>query len=236
MKELVFLQNEQAITTSLKVAEVFEKEHFHVVRDIRNLIQEMASVSQQPKLADGVNTPMFQESSYQAEEGGRSYPMYLINRDGFTLLAMGFTGQKALKFKLAYIDAFNKMEQALQQLALQRPLIRQSTKFTQRKLTDAVKEFVIPNARANGSTAPDKVFYMTYNKLFNKVANVPAGQRDNLTISQLIMLDQIQDVAAANIRIKAKRGANYKEIYSVTKTAVEGYAQIALVQERLQLK
>lgn len=241
MKELVFLQNEQVITTSLKVAEVFEKEHFNVVRDIRNLIQEMASISQNSNLKGGVNTPMFQESSYQAEEGGRSYPMYFMNRDGFTLLAMGFTGQKALKFKLAYIDAFNAMEKKLIELLAERQSanwleVRQSTKFTQRKLTDAVKEFVIPNARKNGSTAPDKVFYMTYNKLFNKVANVPAGQRDNLTISQLIMLDQMQDVAAANIRIKAKRGANYKDIYSVTKTAVEGYAQIALVQERLQLK
>ena len=128
------------------------------------------------------------------------------------------------------------MKNKLQQIALQRPLIRQSTKFTQRKVTDAIKEYVIPNARKSGSTAPDKVFYMAYNKLFNKVANIPAGQRDNLTISQLIMLDQMQDVAAANIRIKAKHGASYKEIYAGTKNAVEGYTQFALVQERLQLE
>ena len=228
MKELVFLNNsEEPITTSRIVAEVFEKEHNIVMRAIRNFEKDCEDVCNFAQ--------MFFLTNY-TDEYGRQQPMYLMNQKGFSLLAMGFTGKKALKFKSDFFDAFEAMRKELEQLILQRPLIRQSTKFTQRKLTDAVKECIIPNARANGSTAPDKVFYMTYNKLFNKVANVPAGQRDNLTISQLIMLDQMQDVAAANIRIKAKRGANYKEIYSGTKIAVEGYAQIALVQERLQLK
>lgn len=231
MKELVFLNNsDEPVTTSLIVARDFEKEHKNVIAQIRKLSAEI--LADLP--VDGYN-PKFTECSY-VDSWNRQQPYFEMNRDAFVELVGNMNTAKAREWKRKYYAAFNKMEQALQQLALQRPLIRQSTKFTQRKLTDAVKEFVIPNARANGSTAPDKVFYMTYNKLFNKVANVPAGQRDNLTISQLIMLDQMQDVAAANIRIKAKRGANYKDIYSVTKTAVEGYAQIALVQERLQLK
>lgn len=96
MNELVFLQNEQALTTSLKVVEYFEKEHFNIIRDIRTLIEQMASVSHPSKMGSA----MFQEASYQAEEGGRRYPMYLMNHDGFTLLAIGFTGKKALQFKL----------------------------------------------------------------------------------------------------------------------------------------
>ena len=61
---------------------------------------------------------MFQKSTYTNEQNGQTYPMYLMNRDGFTLLAMGFTGKKALQFKLAYIDAFNTMEAELNRINL----------------------------------------------------------------------------------------------------------------------
>ena len=55
---------------------------------------------------------LFVESNY-VDIQCKDRPMYIMNRDGFTLLAMGFTGQKALQFKLDYIDAFNKMEQTI---------------------------------------------------------------------------------------------------------------------------
>ena len=103
-KKLVTVENNQPVTTSLKIAEVFGKEHFHVIRDIRGLINQMKGVS---KIGD---TPMFQETTYIHEQNGQTYPMYYLNRDGFTLLAMGFTGKKALEFKLKYINAFNEME------------------------------------------------------------------------------------------------------------------------------
>lgn len=105
MTDLVFRgQNDQAVTTSLKVAEVFEKEHQHILRDIRTLIEGMSDFGE---------TPMFEETTYVHEQNGQTYPMFLMNRDGFTLLAMGFTGKKALQFKMAYIKAFNKMEQTI---------------------------------------------------------------------------------------------------------------------------
>ena len=56
---------------------------------------------------------MFVESTYYNQQNGQNYPMFVMNRDGFTLLAMGFTGKRAMKFKLDYIAAFNKMESAL---------------------------------------------------------------------------------------------------------------------------
>ena len=93
MKELVFLQRRQAITTSLKVAEYFEKEHYHVIEAIRSLIAQAGGI---PKIGD---TPIFKESTYIHEQNGQVYPMFLMNRNGFALLAMGFTGSKALKFK-----------------------------------------------------------------------------------------------------------------------------------------
>ena len=103
MKDLVFRgQDDQVLTTSLKVAEVFEKEHKHVLDAVRKLFTAENSAVKQ----------MFQESTY-LNERNQSQPMFVMNRDGFTLLAMGFNGKKALDFKIAYIDAFNQMEAEL---------------------------------------------------------------------------------------------------------------------------
>ena len=67
----------------------------------RNLMEGMSQIG---------DTSMFVESSYIHSQNSKEYPMFIMNRDGFTLLTMGFTGQKALQFKLDYISAFNKME------------------------------------------------------------------------------------------------------------------------------
>ena len=103
MDNLVFKgQNDQVLTTRLKVAEVFEKEHKHVLDAVRKLFTAENSAVKQ----------MFQESTY-LNERNQSQPMFVMNRDGFTLLAMSFNGKKALDFKIAYIDAFNTMEAEL---------------------------------------------------------------------------------------------------------------------------
>lgn len=104
--ELVIMNNQQAVTTSLKVAESFGKQHKHVLESINTIIEGVAE-----KSAD-----LFKEDLYEHPQNKQKYKMYYMNRDGFTLLAMGFTGKQALDFKLKYIEAFNKMEQQLQEL------------------------------------------------------------------------------------------------------------------------
>lgn len=105
--DLVFKgENCQALTNSILVAGKFGKEHQHVLRDIRNIIEGMSNLGE---------TPMFVETTYIHEQNGQEYPMYVMNRDGFTLLAMGFTGKKALQFKMDYIAAFNTMESQLKE-------------------------------------------------------------------------------------------------------------------------
>lgn len=98
MEELVIMKENKAVTTSLKVAESFGKKHRNVMQTIRNLTAEFSAVKK-----------MFVESTY-INSRGQEWPMYYMNRDGFTFLVMGFTGNKALEFKLKYIKAFNKME------------------------------------------------------------------------------------------------------------------------------
>ncbi|WP_283595131.1 Rha family transcriptional regulator [Limosilactobacillus galli] len=96
------MHNRQAVTTSLQVAKSFEKQHKNVLQSIQNLAAENSATRN-----------MFVEGTYVNR--GKEYPMVYMNRDGFSLLAMGFTGAKALQFKLAYIEAFNEMEDNLRQ-------------------------------------------------------------------------------------------------------------------------
>lgn len=108
ISSIVSVENGQPCTTSLKVAEVFEKQHRHVMEAIRTL-----------DIPDEYRQSNFRQTVYERPNpsGGKPIPtpMYLITRDGFTLLAMGFTGKKAMQFKLAYIEAFNAMEKAIKE-------------------------------------------------------------------------------------------------------------------------
>ena len=112
MDELVIMHDQQAVTTSLVLAEAFEKQHKHVIEAIEKKI----STAENSALLKN----MFVEDSYIASNGKQN-KMYYLNRDGFTFIAMGFTGKKADEFKLKYIEAFNKMEQIVKQELPQTP-------------------------------------------------------------------------------------------------------------------
>ena len=101
MNNLVFNQNGSAFTNSLLVAEKFGKSHKNVIASIKDILTSAEN-----------SANLFIEATYP-DSYGRDQFMYIMNRDGFTLLAMGFTGKKALEFKLQYIEAFNKMEESL---------------------------------------------------------------------------------------------------------------------------
>ena len=96
-------QNGEPVASSRQIAESFEKRHDHVMRDIDTIKKDV---------------PNFGEMFFETEAPdsyGRPQRTYLMNRDGFTLLAMGFTGKAALEWKLKYIAAFNAMEKQLAQ-------------------------------------------------------------------------------------------------------------------------
>lgn len=95
------------VTSSRIVAEYFGKQHHHVVRDIRTLI------SQKPDLERNANFGECSETINLANGATRQVPFFWMDRKGFCLLAMGFTGAKALEFKCAFYDEFERMEQAL---------------------------------------------------------------------------------------------------------------------------
>ena len=103
---LVIISNNKPKTTSLKIAEYFGKPHKNVLEKIKNL-----------ETSQEFRERHFQPSQYdqQMPTGGiKSNPMFEITENGFTFLAMGFTGKKASKFKENYILAFEKMKEFLQ--------------------------------------------------------------------------------------------------------------------------
>lgn len=96
--ELVKIENDRMLTDSRIVAETFGKDHRHVLRDIDNIKKDVSNFGQ-----------MFFETE-APDSYGRLQRVYQMTRDGFSLLAMGFTGSDAMEWKLKYIEAFNKME------------------------------------------------------------------------------------------------------------------------------
>ena len=157
MKDLVFRgQNDQVITTSLLVAETFEKEHRNVLKSIRKLMSATnVAVAQ-----------MFDETTYVNEQG-KEQPMFVMNRDGFTLLAMGFSGEKALEFKVKYINAFNKMEaelksQQTKQLSAAESLLQSVQLLVAHERQLAILEHNQKNMQGAISSLYDKVYGMQF--------------------------------------------------------------------------
>nr|DAH37908.1 MAG TPA: regulatory protein [Caudoviricetes sp.] len=101
MNEIILsTQNGEPVASSRQIAENFGKEHKHVLAAVRQIL-----------VAENSATKFFHETTF--EYRGQKFPEYLMNRDGFSLLVMGFTGKAALEWKLKYIAAFNEMERKL---------------------------------------------------------------------------------------------------------------------------
>ena len=106
MTDLVIMKDRQAVTSSLNVAENFEKEHRVVLKAIDDLKEGLAQ-----KYAD-----LFWEDTYIHPQNKQPYRVVYMNRDGFTLAVLGFNNTKrVLQFKLKYIEAFNQMEEHIKQ-------------------------------------------------------------------------------------------------------------------------
>lgn len=117
------------VTDSLKVAQVFGKEHRNVLKSIRNILGSAQNLAHQK---------WFYESTYQDAQG-KSQPTFIMNRDGFSLLAMGLTGAKAMQFKVGFIEQFNQMETIIKDVA-QHPAIPQTLSEALRLAADQAEQ------------------------------------------------------------------------------------------------
>ena len=224
-QQLVARHGKKATTTSMLIAEMFGKRHDNVVRDIRELL---ASLPQQDLL-------IFEEKLLK-DSYGRLQPGYEINRDGFSLLAMGFTGKKALEWKVKFLRAFNLMEQTLlnqQNLFWQEE--RQANKIGRRGEADTILLFVEYAGRQGSANAKNYFIAftnMTYRALFCSCAANPPPLRDMLDGMQLSILSTAEYLVDAALKEGMHQGIYYKDIYQRVRDRVIVYAQ-QLPKDRL---
>lgn len=229
MNELVFLQDKQALTTSLKVAEYFNKRHDRVLRALENAIAKL------PKNGDVEKS--YVKTTY-TDEKGESRPMYLMNRDMFSFVVMGFTGQKAAEFKWNYIQAFNAMEQKLMELMAERRSAewleaRKLSKIEFRHLTDTIKALLIPQMEKEGASERAKRWvYKNYVSMIQKLLGIGKGTRNELPVDLMHELCKVQQMTVILIKNLVAAGSDYKKIYLDTKQEINSYAQISLFNQR----
>lgn len=156
------------VTTSLLVAEKFEKDHKNVLRDIENL-----------SCSDSFRRLNFAPSFYTSKQN-KELLMYVMTKDGFTFLVMGYTGDKAGKFKEDYIGAFNKMEQSLKQLDFSNPdtvlMLAQNWKEEQQKRIEAEKRAAIMQPKADFVDRTVDMGHLTDIGQAAKILKLPFGR------------------------------------------------------------
>ena len=218
MNELVYLKNDEAVCDSLQVAEKFGKEHRNVLRAIDDLLETLLKIEQPSKL--------FIASKRKADDG-QYHRMYLMNRDGFSLLVMGFTGREALEWKLQYIRAFNQMESFIREKSTQMWIeTRKAGKFTRKAETDTIQKLV-EYAKEQGSSHAEKL-YMTYSKLANKMAGI--NKRDEATVTQLNNLSLMENIILHEVDLGILKGKPYKEICKDCRKRLEAVKDLAYLE------
>lgn len=209
MSELVCLKNDQALADSVTVSEMFGKEHSKVMRSIDNLVKTLAK--------NGERHQMFFLTQRKAADG-QNHRIYFMNRDGFSLLVMGFTGKKALEWKLKYIDAFNAMEKIVAERRTTAWIeTRKQGMLVRKDETDVIQKLV-EYAKEQGSGHAD-MLYVTYTKLANKMAGIT--KRNEATTAQLNDLSTMERLIAKVVLDGMAAGLHYKEIYKNCKERLE---------------
>lgn len=197
MENLVTVVNENVVVSSREVAEHFEKAHGDVLKSIDNLVRE-----------NSLTKNMFHEQT--REYRGRDFRYYLMNRDGFSLLVMGFTGAKALEWKLKYIEAFNAMEKELNNIRVD--VVRKET--ARNSGINARKELTpnIIKTRCDGMS--QKMIGITIGKwtnyIYKAIFDMKAKEmreslntksiRDCLTADELEMVDGAETMCSLMLR------------------------------------
>jgi len=187
------------VCTSRAVGEIFSKRHDKVLRDVENAIFNLTK-SGEIEFAE----KHFIKNTYK-DDKGRKQPMYLLTRDGFTLLVFGYSGAKAMKFKVMYINRFNEMEQALKD--------RQLARMECRQLTDAIKAAHEPAKPYHFSNEMNMLLVIVTGKNAKQLKqerNLPddAAVRDYLKADEINILAALQPVAAF---LNTKKDMDYAE-------------------------
>ena len=175
----LYERNGKAFCSSRQVAEEFGKRHDNVLRDIENL-----DCSKEFRLLN------FEESTYLNEQN-KKQPQYLMTKDGFTFLVMGYRGKKAARFKEAYIRRFNEMEAFIRSL--------QTAKMEFPAFTEAIMAAHDEPKHYHFSNEINMIYRIVLGmdaKTFREKHGLPKGEviRPYLTTDQIHAIETLQRV------------------------------------------
>ena len=220
MNDLVVLHNEVPMVSSQLVADKFNKVHTKLVRDIDNL-----HCSEDFKVA---NFGHFKFTNKM----NRSFDGYMMTKDGFAFLCMGFTGAKAGQWKEKYIEAFNAMEKKLARVSesIEWKQARIQSVTARKVVTDQIAEFV--KYATNQGSKSASMYYANITKMeykalemISKNEKIPKGFRDTLDAMDLSFLTTAEYIARKALEEGMVNELHYKEVYIHAKEAVYNFAK-----------
>ncbi len=224
MNDLVVIQNETPMVSSQLVADKFGKAHRDLMRAVKNL-----DCSEEFKVRNFTHFKFTNKMK-------RSFDGYMMTKDGFAFLCMGFTGKKAAEWKEKYIKAFNSMEQRLlrETGSIEWKQARIQSIGARKSVTDQIAEFVKYATKQGSKSA--SMYYANITKMEYKalemISNnekVPKGFRDTLDAMDLSFLTTAEYIARKALQDGMTKELHYKEIYIHAKSAVFNYAETVTI-------
>lgn len=194
--EITGKQNEEVLTTtSRKIADAFGKEHKNVIRDIENL-----------DCSDKFTQLNFELSVYK-DKSGKQNKEYIITKDGFVMLAMGYTGEKAMAFKEAYIAEFNAMDAELKRIYKERQqweIERAKGIVVRHILTDTIKMKVVesPHKKFMYPNYTKLIYKTLFGKPFKELMQ-EYGVKPKESLRDYLTSEQIKEVESAEMLVSS---------------------------------
>lgn len=225
MNALVFLKGKQPTTTSLIVAERTKTQHESIIR----------LINKHKARFERWGAIRFSDLKSGNPHGGRPIQFAYLNEQQATFLTTLLrNNDDVLDFKEELVKQFYEMREVLLNRQNEEwQQLRRDSKEGNKRMCDVVHDYIIPLARANGSTTPDKMFYMNYQKAVNRAACVQPNSRDNLPLTQLYAIEVMQEIVEASIKGRAASGeTNHKQIFRDTNQMLENYSRISLIPQR----
>ena len=225
--ELVKVNQNKVFADSRIIADTFGKAHRNVMRDIESLIENLNENNAQNI------TLLFSKKKF-INEINREYFYYEMNRDGFSLLVMGFTGKKAFQWKIKFIEAFNLMEKTLLNKSNEEWITtREQGKLIRRNETDTIQEFT-DYAISQGSKSA-QFYYKHYTnatyKALQLLENKKPKTRETLDLLQLHQLLLAEDIVTKTIKREMENKEHYKVIFEKCKISLENFANSLMISK-----
>lgn len=213
------------------IAKVFGKSHKNVLRLVKNLEINMLKIEPNTKL-------YFKDTSY-IDSKNRTYPRYELTRQGFDLIVLSLTGEKALQYKLWFISEFHNKEKTIQknkELAQKHKAIpfmiqlREDGKLCRKELTDTIQKFDVPLGVEVGKDESEfmRLRIINYTRMINKLLGVKTSQgvvaRDILEGRELLRLEDAELKASKLIeKHHQDKDMTYQKLYQRVKVKMEEY-------------